>query len=161
MSFTNEFLEIFKRGIEFSKVSENDLISQIWRILFYLLFLVELLDDFFFDLCSVDLGVFFKAARHSNITLNTVKLNFHTRGFSLSISKHMCTKSSLEMNNKLWNIFHKIYVKYNNIIILNLQCWFWLRHLYFSGKFIIFFDKFKEWFNSIIIWCIFIHYTTT
>lgn len=79
--------------------------------MFYLLFLLELLDDFFFDLCSVDLGVFFKAARHSNITLKTVMPNFHTRGFSLSTSKHMCRKSSLKMNN----IHRKFYTKQKNI----------------------------------------------
>lgn len=64
----------------------------------YLIFLLELLVDFFFDLYSLDLDVFFKAARHSNITLKTVKPNFHANGFSLSTSKHMCTKSSLKIS---------------------------------------------------------------
>jgi len=87
-------------------------------ITYYLLFLLELLVDFFFDLYSLGLDVVFKAARHSNITLKTDNPNFHANGFSLITSKHMCTKSSLKISIIFYafQMFIKIYI--NNTLTM-------------------------------------------
>lgn len=87
-------------------------------IIYYLLFLLELLVDFFFDLYSLGLDVFFKAARHSNTTLKTVKPNFHANGFSLSISKHMCTKSSLKISIIFYVFRMFIIININNTLTM-------------------------------------------